>query len=265
LHRLGVFYIAFTGGEPLLRSDTLALLELAGRYGIRQILSTNGTVLTEQICERLAAAGVNQVQVSLDAADAATHDRLRGQSGALARSIAGIRLLREQDLPVTVCCVATAESIPRLHALVQLAVDLGVRNFRVLTMMSVGRGTHLPGVEREARRFIRAAVDALADRFRGQIKVLTQDIQGASDCGSGVSFCAISATGDVTPCSFASAMVVGNICSSSFRDIWEKARGLARFRELKEIRAAAGDAVGCAEGGCQASQMSLETCHVTSG
>jgi radical SAM protein with 4Fe4S-binding SPASM domain len=261
-HRMGVFYVAFTGGEPLLRSDTLGLLELAGRYGIRQILSTNGTLISEQMADRLASAGVNQVQVSLDAADESTHDRIRGLSGAFRRSVAGIRILRKRDLPVTICCVATAESIPRLHGLAQLAVDLGVRNLRILTMMPVGRGQDLPVVCQDTRKTISTAVSDLAEKFAGQIRVVTHELQASGECGSGVSFCAISATGDVTPCSFASSWAVGNIATKSFREIWESSPQLSRFREMKKVRSLDSKAVGCAEGGCQASLMaSLEgTC-----
>jgi AdoMet-dependent heme synthase len=254
-HHMGVFYVAFTGGEPLLRSDTLSLLELAGRYGIRQILSTNGTLISEQVAERLASAGVNQIQVSLDAADESTHDRIRGLTGAFRRSVAGIRILRKRDLPVTICCVATADSIPRLHSLAQLAVDLGVRNLRVLTMMPVGRGQGLPVVGQQTRRTISAAVSDLAEKFDGQIRVFTHELQATSECGSGVSFCAVSATGDVTPCSFASSLPVGNITTSTFREIWETSPQLTRFREMKRVRSLDSKAVSCAEGGCQASLM----------
>lgn len=254
-HHLGVFYVAFTGGEPLLRSDTLDLLELAGQYGIRQILSTNGTLITEQIADRLAGAGVNQVQVSLDAADESTHDRIRGLSGAFRRSVAGIRILRKRELPVTICCVATAESIPRLQGLAQLAVDLGVRNLRVLTMMPVGRGQALPVVCQDTRRTISAAVSDLAEKFAGQVRVLTHELQATGVCGSGVSFCAISATGEVTPCSFASNLAVGNIATATFREVWESSPQLSRFREIKRVRSLDSKAVGCAEGGCQASLM----------
>lgn len=255
--RLGVFYVSFTGGEPLVRNDTLDLIDLAGQFGIRQILATNGTVITDRICERLARSGISQVQVSLDAADGATHDRLRGLPGAFGRTIAGIKLLVQYGLPVTICCVASEESLPRLNDLVRLAVDLGAKNFRVLGMMAVGRGSDLPAVTPATRTTLNAAVESLALKFAGQIRVVTSDIHAGADCGSGVAFCAISANGDLTPCSFASSMVVGNVGSATFQELWEKSPMLARFREIKRRRSFDPTAVSCVAGGCQASLMSI--------
>lgn len=74
---LGVRKIRLTGGEPLLRRDLPVLVEmLAGIDGIDDLaMTTNGQLLAAQ-AERLAAAGLDRVTVSLDAIDDAAMRRI---------------------------------------------------------------------------------------------------------------------------------------------------------------------------------------------
>jgi radical SAM protein with 4Fe4S-binding SPASM domain len=262
--KFGVFYVSFTGGEPLLHPDVFELLDLAGNYGIRQILATNGTLITERIADKIASIGVNQVQVSLDAADGETHDVLRGQSGAFRRAVEGARLLSKNGVPVTICCVATEDSLPRLDALIDLSVSLGARYFRILGMMTVGRAQLLPRVAATSRTKLSAAINSLATKYSGQISVITDELRSDGDCGSGLAFCSISATGDVSPCSFATSVVVGNVEQSTFAQVWNESIALQQFRAAKLACAANGTSKKCAEAGCQASLVAAETGTVCS-
>lgn len=67
---LGVSKIRLTGGEPLVRRDLDVLIaKLSGIDGIQDIgLTTNGILLAEQ-AQRLFAAGLRRLNVSLDALD----------------------------------------------------------------------------------------------------------------------------------------------------------------------------------------------------
>jgi cyclic pyranopterin phosphate synthase len=79
---LGVRKVRLTGGEPLLRKDLDALVRmLVGLPGLKDIsLTTNGLLLAGQ-AERLSAAGLRRVNVSLDSLDEATFVRLARRSG----------------------------------------------------------------------------------------------------------------------------------------------------------------------------------------
>ncbi|HII91031.1 MAG TPA: radical SAM/SPASM domain-containing protein, partial [Methanosarcina sp.] len=46
--------------------------------GLRVVLATNGTLLTPEIVEKLRAAGVQRLSISIDGATAETHDNFRG-------------------------------------------------------------------------------------------------------------------------------------------------------------------------------------------
>ncbi len=67
LHRLGVVHITFLGGEPLLHPDIAALVRYAHRRSPIVSMTTNGKLLTRRLIEDLNAAGLDHMQISIDA------------------------------------------------------------------------------------------------------------------------------------------------------------------------------------------------------
>ncbi len=130
---LGLANLKLFGGEPMLRQDLEAIVEYAAGLGIRCALITNGTLLTEQRAGGLVAAGLAELDVSLDAANPTLHDEIRGLPGAWSRAVRGIQLVRQAaqrlDRRVairvnTVVMRQNYEDIPRLvNVLSNLAVD----------------------------------------------------------------------------------------------------------------------------------------------
>lgn len=84
--------LLFSGGEPLLRKDIFALNALARSCGLRTVISTNGTLITKVLAEKIKREGFDYVGVSLDGIGK-NNDRFRGRKGAFARALAGIRNL----------------------------------------------------------------------------------------------------------------------------------------------------------------------------
>jgi len=82
--------ILFSGGEPLIRQDIFELMAYAVDKGIRVTLSTNGTLITPEVAQRLKDLGVGYVGISLDGIGA-INDRFRGRSGAFDAALRGIR------------------------------------------------------------------------------------------------------------------------------------------------------------------------------
>jgi GTP 3',8-cyclase len=78
--RLGVRKVRVTGGEPLTRRDVVPFLEqLCRTPGIEDVgLSTNGTLLTKTAAA-VRAAGVRTVNVSLDSLDRAEYAQITGR------------------------------------------------------------------------------------------------------------------------------------------------------------------------------------------
>jgi radical SAM protein with 4Fe4S-binding SPASM domain len=62
----GVPVVLFSGGEPLVREDLVELVAYADGVGLRPVLSTNGTLVTEERARELKEAGLAYAGVSVD-------------------------------------------------------------------------------------------------------------------------------------------------------------------------------------------------------
>jgi MoaA/NifB/PqqE/SkfB family radical SAM enzyme len=98
----GVPYVAFGGGEPLGVTHCWQLLELFSAAGVAIKLETDGQRIDDATAERLAALTLQCVQISVDGATAATHQRVRpGSSFAAAigaiKRLVGTRFLATSD------------------------------------------------------------------------------------------------------------------------------------------------------------------------
>lgn len=205
----GARSIALTGGELLLRPDALRIVAYAASK-LHTLVSTNGTLITNQTAETLVDLGV-PVQVSLDGATAATHDRIRGL-GAFERAWRGIDLLLQSGIGnrLALCMTLMKWNLHEVPALVDLADALGVAGVRVLPLQRLGRAA-----ERWSELGVSAAdyagvYDYLYRELpRSDRKVVVQATllgfaPDASDsepwCGLGRTL-AVAADGDIHPCS----------------------------------------------------------------
>jgi MoaA/NifB/PqqE/SkfB family radical SAM enzyme len=126
---LGVLGVGITGGEPLLRSDTVDLIAHGTRRGLLMHLNTNGTLVTPKLARRLKEAGLASVNLSLDGPDAETHDRLRGRQGSfdhVMRAAARLLAVPRRPYRVALTCALGTGNAPRAAQLLDRARDLGV-------------------------------------------------------------------------------------------------------------------------------------------
>jgi len=119
---LGVAYVSIGGGEPAVRPDLAAVCGMLLSKGLRVRVLTNGTALTREALQRLSAAGVREVSVSLDTLDAKKFDAICGVAGSFARvlesvdAVASIFPRRGRLLLLnTVVSALNIGELPRLH------------------------------------------------------------------------------------------------------------------------------------------------------
>jgi MoaA/NifB/PqqE/SkfB family radical SAM enzyme len=143
---LGVKEYYFTGGEPFLNRDMVAILELTLRYGPATVL-TNGTVLKDEWLARLARAEAAspyslEFRVSLDGFTAQGNDAIRGP-GTFERALRGIRqILAHGFLPlVTVTRTSDDQDEAELfHGFVRLLREQGCDRARVKVLPTLRIG-----------------------------------------------------------------------------------------------------------------------------
>lgn len=162
LARWGVPAVVLSGGEPLLRADTLELARRARDGGVHVALSSNGTLIDAAMARRLREAGVGYVGVSIDGLGS-THDRVRGARGAFDRALAGLRHARDAGLAVGLRFTLSRSTLAALPGVLDLMEAEGVARGYVSHLVQVGRAHRLaPYALRPAET--RAAVEAILDR-----------------------------------------------------------------------------------------------------
>lgn len=124
--------VAFMGlGEPLLHPRFLDMVRLAKERGLRTEVTTNALLLDDVMATGLLGAGLGQLVVSIDGANAEAFGRVR--SGAsLERVIENVRRLHDRKGPsygpslrIGVEFVAMRSNIGELPGLGRLAAQLG--------------------------------------------------------------------------------------------------------------------------------------------
>jgi len=266
----GIPLVIFTGGEPLVRPDIWELAAYCTGKGIAAALSTNGTLITDGVAEKIRSSGIGYAGISLDGATAAVHDRFRNTPGAFDRAVAAFSRCRKAGVRCGVRVTLTTENQDELPALVDLARSLGASRFCLYWLVPCGRGSDAyerlqlkaPDVVRaltilyERAKAIPAeemeflTVDAPQDCIHllqsmerdnspdlAEARGLLASLNGG--CSAGDRVANVDPRGNVYPCQFARspAFLVGNIRDRPFSAIWNDAENpvLARFRKKPPV------------------------------
>ncbi|MGQ9919722.1 MAG: 12,18-didecarboxysiroheme deacetylase [Desulfobacca sp.] len=179
LKAFGVPVVLFSGGEPLMHPQLLTLVERAVTLGLRAVISTNGTLIDRQMAARLKDFGLSYVGISLDGT-VPTHDRFRGQRGAFAAAMAGVRHCQEAGIKVGLRFTINRHNYQEIPAIFDLLEREGIPRVCFYHLVYAGRGSRLLEValsHAETRAVVDLIIDRTADLFaRGKPKeVLTVD------------------------------------------------------------------------------------------
>jgi MoaA/NifB/PqqE/SkfB family radical SAM enzyme len=120
-------------GEPMLVPELPRMIRYLKARGIYVLFNTNGTLLREKRFRELIEAGLDELRVSLDAADAATYAVVRGRP-FFDRIVRDVRRMREfQDEAgvahprISLWLTGLKETIGQLPEFVRLAASMHVR------------------------------------------------------------------------------------------------------------------------------------------
>ncbi len=135
--------LVLSGGEPLYRTDIFDLARFATERGIRVALATNGTLVTKPVAKKIVEAGVKRVSISLDGADALTHDTFRGIPGAFEAAIYGMRNLQELGMSVQINTTIARHNAHQLPDVLEMARSLGADALHTFLLVPVGCGVDI--------------------------------------------------------------------------------------------------------------------------
>lgn len=170
LKAMGVPALILSGGEPLLRHDIFQLSHYAKKVGLYVGLSSNGTLITDDNIDAIAAVGYDYVGISIDGLKA-HHDEFRQMDGGFEAALRGVQLCGSRGLKVGLRFTLTQENARDLPALLDIMVDQGVEKFYLSHLNYAGRG------KRNAKR------DAYFDTTRQAMDLLFE--RAWADAGAG--------------------------------------------------------------------------------
>ena len=135
--------LVLSGGEPLYRRDIFELARSASDRGLRVALATNGTMVTKDVARQIVNSGVKRVSISIDGADADTHDSFRGIPGAYEAAIRGLRNLKELGMSVQINMTVARHNVHQVADVLALARRLGADALHTFLLVPVGCGVEI--------------------------------------------------------------------------------------------------------------------------
>jgi len=137
---LGLTGVKLTGGEPLLHPQINEILEYIQTQELRVTVETNGVLCTRTLANKLAACKNAFVSVSLDGADAKTHEWVRSVEGCFGEAIEGLKNLVNAGLRPQVIMTIMRHNKGQMEPVVRLAERLGAGSVKFNIVQPTARG-----------------------------------------------------------------------------------------------------------------------------
>jgi len=236
---MGAMQVHLTGGEPLARSDLEAIAARARADDYYVNLVTSGIPADRARLERLAPS-LDHVQLSVQAADRETSDRVAGLGSFEAKlRVAG--WVKELGLPLTLNCVLHRENLDGVEAVVAMAERLRadrleLANVQMISWAHANAEALLParGQIDHARQVAREAKARLEGRMEVVFVLPDWHADRPRACmdGWGRRFVVVAPDGAVLPCHGARALPLafGSVRSGALGSAWSDAPGMKAFR-----------------------------------
>lgn len=137
---LGLSGVKLTGGEPLLHPQISKILDLIRIEKLRLTVETNGVLCTPELSKKMASCKNPFVAVSLDSAEAETHEWLRGVMGCHEAALEGIRNLVKTGFSPQIIMTIMRRNKDHIEPLLRLAESLGAGSVKFNILQPTARG-----------------------------------------------------------------------------------------------------------------------------
>jgi pyrroloquinoline quinone biosynthesis protein E len=237
---LGVLQCHLSGGEPLLRRDLVEIVAEAHDLGLYTNLVTSALGLSRSKAERLRAAGLDHVQVSIQSDEPVLSDRIAGTT-SFRRKVEAMRVVKELGWPLTLNVVLHRQNIGRVAELLGLAEEAGADRVELANTQYYGwawrnRAALLPSRAQldAAESVVREARERLRDRMDVLYVLPDYYSRYPKPCMGGWASRQLTVTpnGDVLPCPAAQALPLprATVREHSLERIWAEAPVMTAFR-----------------------------------
>jgi len=252
--------IILTGGEPLLRDDIFDIAAHGTKLGLRMVMAPNGTLITEEVAEKMKSSGIKRISVSLDGSTPESYDSFRGLENAFYNSIQGIKIAKKAGIEFQINTTITKTNLDEIPKILSLAEELGAVAHHIFLLVPTGRGKYIIDSEINAKEYeetlnwfydqrdkVKLQLKAtcaphyyriLRQRSKEEGKKVTFETHGLDavtrGCLAGTGFCFISHVGRVQTCGFLD-VDCGDIRKQTFKEVWEKSPVFNRLRDFSNL------------------------------
>jgi len=239
--KIGAVQLGLSGGEPLTRQDLEEIVSHARQLGYYSNLITSGYGLTEERIMALKTAGLDHIQVSIQASSADLSDHLAGtKSFEHKKQVA--HLVKKHGYPMVLCVVIHRENIHQMADILAMAEELGadyleLANTQYYGWAHVNRNALLPTKEQFAAA--ENIAQAFKEKVAGKMKIyyvvpdFYEDRPKACMNGWGTTFLTIAPDGVALPCHSARELPgldCPNVNDFSIEEIWKESKAFNFFR-----------------------------------
>ncbi|MEZ0370727.1 MAG: radical SAM protein [Candidatus Sericytochromatia bacterium] len=243
--RYRVFQLALGGGEPLMHPQLEALVAHGTRAGLVVNLTSSGALLSRAKALALKAAGLGQLQLSLNGATAASHGLTRPGFEAV---LAAMGHCRDTSLRFGLNLLVTRQNLDELEAMLSLARAQGAWSVNLLrpkpspeepdwleqTLPDSAGNHRLQQIIRRWQKkapFLLQTDTSLTFLRQGRVEELAA--AGLGGCSAGRRMLSIGVDGRVSPCGHI-PMYDETEDDEDFMSAWRTSPHLERFRRLEE-------------------------------
>ena len=232
----GIQEIRFTGGEPLVHKNIFEFINIAHEKGLYTSIGTNGTLITEEVADKLAQVGLNRAIVSIDGTENA-HDKIRGK-GNYVKTVKGIENLIKNNIDVRVNSVIMKSN---MEDIINFAKEMhkNKTSLFIRRFIESGRGSSLKNYtltkqdydylreelsyELENGKFVNGHYLRNDEKIKHRIKLPFEFIKG---CKAGQRALVITPDGEIHLCGFLAAQgfeSAGNVRSvNNWKEYWNE-------------------------------------------
>ena len=236
--------MVFTGGDPLKRPDIFSLLRYSVAAGLRTNISPSATpLLTNEAIDEIQLTGTHRMAISLDGADAETHDSFRQVPGTFDRAMAALRHARRIGLETQLQTTVTRRNMHQLPQIAERVSEVGGKMWSLFFLIVTGRAQaadDLTGEEyeqvfetlynlskvmpfeiktTEGMHYRRFVARRLAEEHGAEGEHTRQVMYRTAGVSDGRGFVFVSHTGDVYPSGFL-PLNAGNVRRESLVDVY---------------------------------------------
>ncbi len=245
--KMGAVQLGFSGGEPLTRKDLPELVKHARNLGYYSNLITSGYGLTEEKIVQLKEAGLDHIQVSIQASSQELNDHIAG-TASFAHKQEVAHLVKKHGYPMVLCVVIHRENIHQMPEILAMAEELGadyleLANTQYYGWAHINRDLLLPTKEQFEKA--ETIAQAFKEQVAGKMKIyyvvpdFYEDRPKACMNGWGTTFLTIAPDGVALPCHSARelpGLECPNVKDYSIEEIWNESKAFSYFRGIEWMK-----------------------------